>query len=191
MKFKTQLIFLFVVVAMVLCAYDIPKGWLKGGSHASLYDMGVDKGSGFKGKNAGTIRSIEKSINGFGTLMQSFPAGKYCGKRIRMTGVLRTAEVNSGAALWLRVDDGTSGKTLAFDNMTDRQIKGTTAWKKYTIVLDVPPTSTLIAFGALLNGTGQLWFDEIKFEIVSKKVPTTDKKRIATGEGPENLGFEE
>lgn len=42
-----------------------------------------------------------------------------------------------GGGLWFRVD-GTTGKSLSFDNMQDRAVKGTTEWARYEIVLDVP-----------------------------------------------------
>ena len=62
---------------------------------------------------------------------------------------------------------------LSFDNMSDRPIVGTTDWKKYDIVLDVPNNASNIAFGALLSGTGQIWFEKLTFEIVDTSVKTT------------------
>jgi hypothetical protein len=56
--------------------------------------MGVDKGAGQDGKNAATIKSIEKSIKGFGTLMQNCLPGKYAGKRVRMSGFMKSKKHN-------------------------------------------------------------------------------------------------
>ena len=61
-----------------------------------------------------------------------------------------------------------------------------TDWKKYEIVLDVYAKATNIAYGALLSGTGQIWFANIKFEIVDNTVKTTDIKNNE----PTNLNFE-
>jgi len=36
---------------------------------------------------------------------------------------------------------------VAFDNMQDRAIKGTTDWRRYEVVLDVPEDATGIAPG--------------------------------------------
>jgi hypothetical protein len=110
-----------------------------------------------------------------------------------MSGYVKSENVVSWAGLWLRVDQSGSQQSLSFDNMQSRPIKGTTAWKKYEIVLDVPSTASMIAFGALLDGTGQIWFDSITFEIVSTSVPTTDiTKSISswTQSNPTNLDFE-
>ena len=43
-------------------------------------------------------------------------------------------------------------------------------------------------FGVMLNGKGQVWFDDLKFEIVDKSVPTTDFKGPTE---PQNLSFDE
>jgi hypothetical protein len=77
--------------------------------------------------------------------------------------------------------------------MGDRPIKGTTSWTKYDIVLDVPDNASQIAYGALLEGTGQIWFDNIAIEIVDDSVPTTgfqNGKKSAKQNEPTNLDFE-
>lgn len=61
--------------------------------------------------------------------------------------------------------------------MQGRPIKGTSGWKKYEIVLDVPNEASNIAFGALLNGTGQIWVDNVHFDIVGNSVPTTGQRK--------------
>jgi hypothetical protein len=62
---------------------------------------------------------------------------------------------------------------LAFDNMQNRPIKGTTDWKQYESILDVPEEAANIAFGVLLSGAGKAWLNDVKFEIVGSQVPTT------------------
>jgi hypothetical protein len=65
-------------------------------------------------------------------------------------------------------------------------VKGNTEWTKYEIVLEVPETTKNIAFGALLHGTGQIWFDNLNFEVADNSVPSTKKPK----EEPTNLNFE-
>lgn len=82
---------------------------------------------------------------------------------------------------------------LAFDNMQNRAIKGTTDWKRYEIVLDVANNATAIAFGLLLGGTGQAWMDDLAFEVVGKDVPATEMYQggVQAGDSnPANLDFE-
>jgi hypothetical protein len=71
-------------------------------------------------------------------------------------------------------------KVLTFDNMFSRGIKGTNDWKRYEVVLDVPDASETISIGLLLNGAGQVWMDDLKFETVGADVATTDRKPSGT-----------
>ncbi len=72
--------------------------------------------------------------------------------------------------------------------MHDRAIKGNTEWTKYEIVLNVSVRATGISFGALLDGTGKIWFDNIQFEVIADPSGFKNTKRQAD---PANLNFEE
>jgi hypothetical protein len=125
--------------------------------------------------------------------MQRCEPDNYLGKRIKMTGYVKSENVSSWAGLWIRVDEANSKRYLTFDNMGDRPITGTTDWKKYEIVVDVPRNASRISYGALLGETGQIWFDNITFEIVDQTVPTTGifKRNKSTSlPEPTNLDFE-
>ncbi len=166
---------LIVLTAITLFSFDMPNGWHKAGDDPESYDMGIDKGAGQDGKNAATIKSIKKT-KGFGTLMQSCIADKYLGKRIKMTGYVKSLDVKGWAGLWLRIDEtNLYQKVLGFDNMVNRPIKKTTDWKKYEIVMDIPPNAYNLAYGALLVGQGQIWFSNINFEIVDDTVSLSKK----------------
>lgn len=188
---------LFLAMTTMLFSFDEPKAWFKAGSVPKSYDMGIDKGAAQDGKNAATIKSMEENIEGFGTLMQNCLADNYTGKRVRMSGMMKSNDVADWAGFWFRIDKKGSTETLGFDNMhdgkTDRSVKGTTAWTKYEIVLDVPLHATNLAYGALLSGTGQIWFDHLKFEVVDKSVPTTggSVESMMPNTQPVNLDFEE
>lgn len=170
---------------------ETPKGWLHAGSHPKDYEMSVDRSMVHGGKASASLKSIAPKTSGFGTLMQTFKADSFRGKRVRMSGYVRSKDVSDWAGLWMRVD-GSKSEPLAFDNMQERAVKGTGDWQKYEIVLDVPDEAEQIAFGLLLTGKGQVWMDDLKFEVVGKDVPTTGgalNQRAPTG--PKNLDFEE
>jgi len=57
--------------------------------------------------------------------------------------------------------------------MSDRPIKGTTEWRAYDVVLDVPPNSIDIAFGILLAGSGEVWLTKPSLEKVGRQTATT------------------
>ena len=167
---------LIVLTMVTLFSFDLPNGWERAGSDPESYDMGIDKGAGQDGNNAATIKSNTTKIKGFGTLMQSCTADKYLGKRVKMTGFVKSLDVKGWAGIWLRIDSKTyASKPLGFDNMGDRPIKITNDWKKYEIIMDVPINAFNLAYGALLAGEGQIWFSNINFEIVDNSVPLSKK----------------
>ena len=98
------------------------------------------------------IDQIKNSAGGpsFGVATAAFPIKDASGKRARFSGYIKTEGVTTGfAGLWWRVD-GASG-VLAFDNMQDRGVTGTTDWKRYDIELPVAADAKNINFGALLH----------------------------------------
>jgi len=167
-------------------ALAAPGGWSLAGSRPGSYDTGTDKKVKRSGQASGYLKSKEPKIDGFGTLMQIITSSKYVGKRLRLSATIKADNVTDWAGLWMRID-GDGNKSLAFDNMQERAIRGNLDWKSYEVVLDVPKEATAVAFGVLLHGTGALWIDDVKLEPVSLSVPVTSEK---TPEAPANLDFE-
>jgi erythromycin esterase len=147
-------------------------GWEVGGTCRRDYGIGTDSAVLHSGHASGYISSIADGISGFGTLMQTAEADEYQGQRVRMSAYVKTEGVEGWAGLWLRVD-GPKG-VINIDNMQDRPIQGDTDWTQYEIVLDVPEDSINIAFGILVEGTGQAWVDDLQFEVVGQDVPTAE-----------------
>lgn len=168
-----------------------PKSWFLSSSDSGSYKVGLDRDVFFSGDSSGFIESIKKPKYP-GTLMQKVRGHEFQGKRIRLSGYLKTSEVKDWASLWFRVD-GIENYAVSFDNMRDRPIKGSTDWTKYEIVLDVPPKIIKIAYGIFLSGEGKVWVDSLKFEEVNVNVPATDlvahKEEIDIPDKPQNLDF--
>ena len=185
---------LFIAVAAITLSFIMPKGWRESGSAPEKYDIGLFKISGHEGKACAIIRSNKKEYFGdeYGSLIQTISSQRYLGKRIRMTGYMKSRSVTAWAGFYLRVDKEGSKEPISFDNMHDRPVKGNTDWKQYAIELDVPYDASKITFGGLLHGPGLVWFDDIQFEVVgpstivaTEVICDTSVKRI-----PENLDFE-
>ncbi len=123
----------------------------------------------------------------FAVATATFPVKDAAGKKVRFSGYIKTQGVTRGfAGLWWRVD-GASG-VLAFDNMENQGIKGTTDWKRYEIELPVAADATNINFGAILPGDGTAWFDDLSVELDG--VPYTDKSNFDLDfESPTAKGF--
>ena len=92
------------------------------------------------------------------------PVKDAAGKHIHFSGYIKTKDVTEGyAGLWWRVDG--SSDVLAFDNMRDRGVTGTTDWKRYDIEMTVAADATNINFGALFPANGTAWFDSLAIEV--------------------------
>jgi hypothetical protein len=179
------------VLVSLLLTQAPARGWFPAGSQPAAYSMGLDSAGAAGGKSCAVIRSKPDAKivdDGFGTYMQTATVGGWAGKRVRLTAQVKTRDAVGHAAMWLRFDAGSNA--VAFDNMDNRPIVGTTPWASVSIVLDVPRTAETVAFGGLLVGPGTMWFDELKFEVVDSSVPVTATSRKPLGP-PVNLGLEE
>lgn len=152
----------------------LPSDWFCAGSHPKHYIMGIDPDIRQGGLRTALICSRGADAEGFGTLMQSCLPGEYSGRRVRLSAMARTEEVREWGGLWFRVDGPTSGESLSFDNMQDRPLQGTSDWKRYSVVLDVPDMAVAMAYGVLLAGAGRVWISDVHFEKVGEDVPSTD-----------------
>lgn len=177
---------LLILFAAAFTSADVavPKGWIIAGSNPEDYQMGIDTSSKDSNQIA-TIKSTAKKCKGFGTLMQQSLPGKYKGKRVKLSGRLKLENVEGWAGLWMRVDINYPYTVLDFNNMYDKQLKGSIDWQTYSFELDVIEEAELICFGALLSGKGQIWFDDMTIEIISDIPPSTTIQKE-----PVNLNFE-
>jgi len=183
-------------------SHGLPGSWFVAGSQPKSYIMTTDNLIAQSGNYSAVIKSSNTKTDGFGTLMQQCSPDKFIGKRVKMSGYLRSDKVVGTAGLWFRVDVDTI--PVSFDNMIvgkkNRSISGTTDWRKFELILDVPANATLLSYGALLSGTGQIGFDNLKFEAVDKTVETTGvsfpcaiqngRKHKGALPEPSNLDFE-
>ena len=147
-------------------------GWFLSGTRPDNYKTGIDTAISKQGHKSAFIESVSDNPEGFTTLMQQCNVKDYKGKRIKMTGYLKTQGANAVASMWSRVDDFQNKIVADFDNMENRQVTGNSDWTKCEIVFDVPDSKCAVAFGFIFSGTGKIWIDNVTFEIVSN---TTEK----------------
>jgi hypothetical protein len=147
----------------------------------------------YQGKPVVRMWRSAEGTDGFGAMYQLFRPDRYLGKRVRLSAALRTAGVTGRAALCLRIDgpgDSASDRSLAFDNMWARPpITGTTDWAEHACVVDVPPEATAVFISNILHGPGELFWADVRFEIVDHTVPTTDTMPYELPDEPQNLDF--
>src|ERR1043166_2632011 len=181
----------------------LPSGWKRTpGGKADDYLIYVDSEIKHGGQTSASIKfNCGDDQYPWASLGQPIAADDYRGKRVRLSGWLKTVDAGE-AALWMRIDG--EQRLLALDIMNDRSISGTTEWKMYSVVLDVPSDAKNIFLGVLLIGKGQTWADDLTFEAVDRNIAVTNKgsaERIedpdyakrpkAMNKRPINLGFED
>jgi uncharacterized protein (TIGR02246 family) len=180
----------------------MPVGWIRTPSYSSNgYSITVDTSVKHGGSASAAIKLTCGGENEFGSLGQILAADNYLGKRVRLTGWLKTENADA-AVLWMRVDG--NRRTLGFDNMLNRAATGTTDWKQFEVVLDVPTEAVNVVIGTFLSGKGQMWADDLKLEIVGSDVKSTNQLSLeqmqidvpnrnpkkSDSKQPANLGFE-
>jgi hypothetical protein len=175
--------------APAAAAAAAPAGWFLAGSQPADYVTGTDTQTFHAGKGSAFLAASAAGAKGFGTLMEQFTPQEYLGKRVRLTAWVKSDKVGGWAGVWMRVD-GPAGQMLSFDNMQGRPIQGTTDWRQYDVVLDVPQEAIGLAFGVLLSGPGRVWMDDVAFAAVDPSVPTTDRPGTSQPVAPVNLDFE-
>ncbi len=171
-----------------------PVPWFKNGSKTDAYVVGSDPTQPHMKPVSAYIKSLKPEIDGFGGMMQSFSAEDYRGKRVRFSAWVKSKDVAGTANVWMRIDGkGESQRSLQFDNMNGREVKGTSGWARHSVVLDVPQEAEAISLGFFISGTGQAWFNDSQFEVVSFDVPSTNLKTDlsqARARAPRNLDFD-
>ncbi|MDX8348259.1 glyoxalase superfamily protein [Cognatiyoonia sp. IB215446] len=169
---------------------SLPQDWFLAGSAPHDYHAGRDPD---RADQVATIYAKKdgRQITGFATLMQSFDAKAYQGKRVRLVGDLSCADTDGLATMWMRVDSAERGG-IRFDNMLNRQengpLIGTQDWTRRAIVLDVPVDAEKIAFGFMLEGRGQCWCRGFEIDVVDGGVAVTSDKGSYLN-APSNLNF--
>jgi|SRR6218665_244037 len=140
-----------------------PAGWSVFGD--TSYIAVPDSANTKTGRYAGCLAAGKES-KGFKAWGYTLP-DRYPGKRITLSGYIKTDSVTDGyAGLWMRIDP-----SIAFDNMFNRGVTGTTGWTKYEITLDMNSAkATQIVFGGILTGKGRIWVDDLAITIDGKDI---------------------
>jgi hypothetical protein len=155
-------------------------GWFVAGSRREDYELETGTTPGLT-RTLGFLLKARPgaSPHGFGTAMRYAPAEAWRGKRVQLSARMKSQDALR-LQLWLRVDGGASRVSgvappmLAFYNMDDRPVRGTSDWKRYQVVLDVPDGARELAFGFFLTqGRGQAWAEDFHVEEVGHEVPVS------------------
>lgn len=150
------------------------------------YAVGIDPVVQRNGVHAAFLQSSALQPEGYGALRQDASAKPYRGRRIRLSGYLKTEGIRDYAGFMLSLLDTTSDRTWA---MAKHPILGTTDWRRYEYVVDVPKDCRMIMIGASMKGPGKVWASEYRLEFVGREVPVTQEApEVSSMSGGETAG---
>jgi len=139
-------------------------GWFL--SDAKEFDSGIDANDSHSGNECAYLKSVVSKPKTFGFLSKWIEPGPYLGNHLKMSAWVKTKlEAAATVQLWLRTDGPWKKRADCFDNMYERAIEGTNEWANHEVAVDVPEEAERVFFGVLLNGTGQVWIDDVSLEL--------------------------
>jgi len=142
-----------------------PEGWFTY-QHAGdkSYNFVLDTSDPHGGTRSLRIDNIGPEP--YGSVAQSVVAAPYAGKVARYSAWLKTRDASeNGAVLTILVL--ANGAVVSQNFMAEAPVKGSKGWTRYTITLPVPGNAERVEIGAMMQGKGSLWLDDVELEFVS------------------------
>jgi hypothetical protein len=153
---------------------DIAAGWAADGQNIpGAYRVGTIKVAGMAGAEALAIAALPGAEGRGGLVQGAVSVDAWRGKRMRLTARLKSENVDR-LHLWLSVLGPDRQTQMRRHDMSDRPIRGTTDWRTYEIVMDIPPDATFFNYGFYLEGgKGAAFGDGFTLEAVGPEVAAT------------------
>ncbi|MFZ6710282.1 erythromycin esterase family protein [Undibacterium sp. TC9W] len=142
---------------------SLPSGWkMLMEAHTVSADCELAK----EGKCSVRIASNAKTPKGAMTAIgQTLVASTIGGHPLRLSGWIKTRDVNNGRAELLFQVDGKLKKAVAEAMLAKRGPTGNKDWQRFEIKVPVAANAALVHFGVGLVGEGTAWFDDLKLEV--------------------------
>ena len=138
------------------------EGWSVGGEGVNVR---LDNTQAATGQQSLCFTFVKDVSGGpWGFTSASLPVTPFLGKRIRLSGALKTRDASRPFCLWIRADDDEDPVAFAF--APGKSPRGTTAWKQYSLEMDVPRETAALHFGAVMTGEGAAWMDDLSIGIL-------------------------
>lgn len=148
--------------------------WLVGGTYPGGFDIGADEKGPHGGKASAYIKADPNraSATDSAGLEQWFDPSQFLDKRVRVSGFIRSSNVSRNVLfrVFAQSADLRSGNVAQLPPGT---IYGRSGWQEYSLVVDVPRDSLYVSIMMSLEGQGEVWFDDLKIEVVDRSVPLT------------------
>ncbi|HKV10767.1 MAG TPA: erythromycin esterase family protein [Thermoanaerobaculia bacterium] len=145
---------------------ECSNGWYFG-PWWTTYQGGIDTSVVHSGAQSVALRATPGPWNpqtGYASFEQDLEGSEFAGKRVRLSGYVRTEGITVGAAdlfLGFLTEDG---GFYAVDSSA-QGATGTTPWTRHTIEIDVPENTEFLILGMELYGNGAVFFDDFEVEV--------------------------
>ena len=99
------------------------------------------------------------------TISQQLPAYEARGRRVALSGWVRTQEWSEAASgFWIRVEGG-GGRELAYSSNLVSGRVGATVWQRLEVEVHVAESAERLVIGVRLEGRGTAWFDDLSLSV--------------------------
>jgi hypothetical protein len=148
--------------------------WLRDGTYPAGFDIRLEEKDAYGGKASAYIKADPNLINPSDSagLEQWFDPSQFRNQRIRVTGYIKSSNVSRNV-LFRVVAQSADLRSGNVAQLAEGTIYGRSDWQQYSLVVDVPRDSLYISIMMSLEGQGEVWFDDLKIEIVDMSVPLT------------------
>lgn len=131
----------------------VPAGWQLAGTNAGEYAVGTSRGDRRGDQASGVLQSTGLNFAGGGTLAQRLDVSAMRGRRVRLSGLIKTEGVQNGAGLLLTIDGTSYGRPVA--ETRSQPVLGTSDWVACDVTVDIPVEAETITVGLWLDGRGK------------------------------------
>ncbi len=171
------------------------------GEGPRYYIARIDHAIAYDGSGSALLESKTNAASRSGTLAQGVVGNAFAGKKIQFSAYIKTQNVRKLAGLWIRAEDAT-GRVIAFRNVSSpgSRLRGTTDWTQVHIAINIPSAAAAVFYGIQLLGTGAVWIDNVRFDVLGKADPDASGPTFTVYNPPpvpslllprpENLNFE-
>lgn len=156
-----------LVESIRLNFYTKPTSWYISETKKKYYKINLYRDSLNNNEIITSIKCLKNKSKEQCTYMTYFEPTAILGKKIKLTGEIKCQNVIGYSCFWMRIDGSDPKKPIAFNDMKDKQLKGTVDWTNFEITLEIPKEASKIIFGALLKGSGQTWYKNVKILIAN------------------------
>lgn len=150
-------------------------GWGRTGWSPDAYDYSAEASAAYEGETGARVKSKSPFEGGdkYTLLEQYLDAQQFAGKRVRVTGYIKGQDVSGVAGLFLRYYATLDQSVVDLSRLEGQKVTGTSDWRKYEAVMDIPAGSYAIGYGLSITGEGEVWIDSLVVEVVGSEVPIT------------------